>query len=113
MQNNQALRFFFHPMSRARTVRWMLEECGASYESVQLEFGASMKAPAYLALNLVFALGYLACGPEALAGAISETPRDRFFDAFFFSVFQFPRGRFEVRPRTACDHFGIETTQAA
>ena len=51
MQNNQALRFFFHPMSRARTVRWMLEECGASYESVQLEFGASMKAPAYLALN--------------------------------------------------------------
>ena len=43
-------------------------------------------AAAYLALNLVFALGYLACGPEALAGAISETPRDRFFDAFFFSV---------------------------
>lgn len=51
MQNNNALRFFFHPMSRARTVRWMLEECGASYESVPLEFGSSMKAPAYLALN--------------------------------------------------------------
>ncbi|MEG0922162.1 MAG: glutathione S-transferase family protein [Comamonas sp.] len=48
---NTPLRFFFHPQSRARMVRWMLEECGASYESVQLEYGTTMKAPTYLALN--------------------------------------------------------------
>lgn len=40
----------------------------------------------YLVINLVFALGYLACGPEALAGATSLTPQGRFADAFFFSV---------------------------
>lgn len=43
-------------------------------------------AAVYLAINLLFALGYLACGPEALAGATSITLLDRFFDAFFFSV---------------------------
>ena len=46
-----ALRFFCHPMSRARTVRWMLEECAAAYEAVPLEYDTSMKAPAFLALN--------------------------------------------------------------
>jgi inward rectifier potassium channel len=45
-----------------------------------------MLAALYLAVNLLFALGYLACGPDALAGANSITLRDRFFDAFFFSV---------------------------
>jgi glutathione S-transferase len=51
MQNHQALRFFFHLLSRARTVRWMLEECGANCTSVPLEFGPSLKAPADLALH--------------------------------------------------------------
>lgn len=45
------LRFFSNPQSRARIVRWMLEECEADYETVELEFGTSMKAPEYLALN--------------------------------------------------------------
>ena len=49
--NTAPLRFFFHPQSRARMVRWMLEECGAEYESIPLEFGTTMKAPAYLAIN--------------------------------------------------------------
>jgi inward rectifier potassium channel len=40
----------------------------------------------YLATNLLFAAGYLACGRDALAGANSITLPDRFFDAFFFSV---------------------------
>lgn len=40
----------------------------------------------YLSVNLLFALAYLACGPDALAGATSSAIHDRFFDAFFFSV---------------------------
>lgn len=46
-----ALRLFFHPHSRAAMVRWMLEECGASYDITRLEFHTSMKAPDYLAIN--------------------------------------------------------------
>jgi hypothetical protein len=42
-------------------------------------------AGGYLAVNLLFALGYIACGPDAPAGA-STSRDDRFFDAFFFSV---------------------------
>ena len=42
---------YTHPMSRGRTVRWMLEECGATYDTVLLDYGTSMKAPAYLAIN--------------------------------------------------------------
>ena len=49
--HNAPLRFFYHPQSRARMVRWMLEECGAVYEPVRLEFGGTMKSPDYLALN--------------------------------------------------------------
>ncbi len=45
------LVFYSHPMSRSRIVRWMLEEIGAPYETRILEFGHSMKAPDYLAIN--------------------------------------------------------------
>jgi glutathione S-transferase len=45
------LVFYTHPMSRGRIVRWMLEELGVSYQTVLMEYAASMKAPAYLAVN--------------------------------------------------------------
>jgi len=45
------LTFYTNPMSRGRIVRWMLEEVGAPYRTVVLDFGASMKAPDYLAIN--------------------------------------------------------------
>lgn len=45
------LIFYTNPRSRGRIVRWMLEEVGAPYETEILEFGTTMKAPAYLAIN--------------------------------------------------------------
>jgi len=45
------LVFYTNPMSRGRIVRWMLEEIGAPYRTELLEYGTTMKAPAYLAIN--------------------------------------------------------------
>jgi len=45
------LVFYTNPMSRGRIVRWMLEEIGVPYETEILEYGTTMKAPAYLAIN--------------------------------------------------------------
>ena len=45
------LVFYGNPMSRARIVRWMLEETGAPYRTEILDYGTTMKSPAYLAVN--------------------------------------------------------------
>ena len=45
------LTFYTNPMSRGRSARWMLEEGGCDYESVVLDYGTTMKAPDYLAIN--------------------------------------------------------------
>jgi glutathione S-transferase len=45
------LTFYTNPQSRGRIARWMLEEVGAPYETVVLEYGTTMKAPEYLAIN--------------------------------------------------------------
>jgi glutathione S-transferase len=45
------LTFYTNPMSRGRIVRWMLEEVGQPYETVLLDYGTTMKAPEYLAVN--------------------------------------------------------------
>ena len=45
------LVFYTNPMSRGRIVRWMLEEAGAPYRTVFLEYGAPMKDAAYRAIN--------------------------------------------------------------
>ena len=45
------LILYTNPMSRGRIARWMLEEAGVSYHTEILDFGTTMKAPAYLAIN--------------------------------------------------------------
>jgi glutathione S-transferase len=45
------LVFYTNPMSRGRIARWMLEEVGAPYRTVVLDYASSMKAPEYLAVN--------------------------------------------------------------
>ncbi|MGQ0559710.1 MAG: glutathione S-transferase N-terminal domain-containing protein, partial [Sphingosinicella sp.] len=47
----QPLVFYTNPQSRGRMIRWMLEEVGEPYETVVLEYGTTMKAPGYLAVN--------------------------------------------------------------
>jgi glutathione S-transferase len=45
------LTFYTNPLSRGRIARWMLEEVGEPYETVVLDYGTTMKAPDYLAVN--------------------------------------------------------------
>ena len=45
------LKFYTNPMSRGQTVRWMLEEVGQPYDTEILDYGSTMKAEPYLAIN--------------------------------------------------------------
>jgi glutathione S-transferase len=45
------LVLYTNPQSRGRIAHWMLEEVGAPYDTVWLEYGSTMKAPEYLAVN--------------------------------------------------------------
>lgn len=45
------LTFYTNPMSRGQIARWMLEEVGEPYEQVLLDYGTTMKAHEYLAIN--------------------------------------------------------------
>jgi len=63
---------FVHPYQWLLTLSWP-------------RFFAAVLA-VYLATNVVFALGYLACGTGALSGATGDGSWRRFLDAFFFSV---------------------------
>jgi glutathione S-transferase len=45
------LVFYTNPMSRGQIARWMLEEVGEVYETVLLDYGTTMKAADYRAIN--------------------------------------------------------------
>ena len=45
------LVFYTNPQSRGGIVHWMLEEIGRPYAIKVLEYGTTMKAPEYLAVN--------------------------------------------------------------
>ncbi len=51
MSQSDEIVFYTNPMSRGRIARWMLEEIGQPYRTVALEYGTTMKAPEYLAIN--------------------------------------------------------------
>lgn len=46
-----SITFYTNPQSRGQIARWMLEEVGEAYETVVLDYGTTMKAPHYLAIN--------------------------------------------------------------
>jgi len=46
-----ALTFYTNPQSRGQIARWMLEEVGAEYQQVILEYNSSMKSEEYLTIN--------------------------------------------------------------
>jgi glutathione S-transferase len=43
--------FYTNPQSRGRIVRWMLEECGADYQTKVVGYGPEMKSEPYLSIN--------------------------------------------------------------
>jgi glutathione S-transferase len=45
------ISFYTNPMSRGQIARWALHEAGADYEQVLLDYGTTMKADDYLAIN--------------------------------------------------------------
>ena len=65
------LTFYTNPMSRGRFVRWMLEECGADYETVAVAFGAAMKDDAYLAINPMGKVPALQCGDTVVTETVA------------------------------------------
>jgi glutathione S-transferase len=48
---SKKLIFYTNPQSRGGIVHWMLEEVGCPYTVEVLNYGTTMKAPAYLAIN--------------------------------------------------------------
>jgi glutathione S-transferase len=74
------LVFYTNPRSRGRIVRWMLEEVGQPYRTELLDYGTTMKAPAYLALNPMGKVPALVHGNVVVteAGAICAYLADAF-----------------------------------
>jgi glutathione S-transferase len=71
MNKQSTLTFYAHPMSRSRIARWMLEETGLPYETVLLDYGTSMKAPEYLAVNPMGKVPALRHGDTVVTGNVA------------------------------------------
>lgn len=102
------MKLYFNPKSRATIARWMLEECGASYELVHIDLEKrEHKAPAFLAINPAGKLPALVDGdtrifenaaiclyladkhPDArLAPAIDSPERGRYLSLVVYSTSQ-------------------------
>ena len=82
MSNNK-LTLYTNPMSRGRIARWMLEEIGQPYDTVLLDYGTTMKAPEYLAINPMGKVPAIKHGDEVVTenAAICAYLADAFPDA--------------------------------
>ena len=60
------LVFYTNPMSRGRIARWMLEEVGQPYRTEVLDYGTTMKAPAYRAINPMGKVPAISHGTEVV-----------------------------------------------
>ncbi len=83
------LVFYTNPMSRGRIARWMLEEVGAPYRTEILEYGTTMKAPDYLAINPMGKVPAIRHGDQVVteSAAICAYLADAFPDAGLAPVF--------------------------
>lgn len=77
------LVLYTHPMSRGRIVRWMLEEIGQDHRTELLDYGTTMKAPDYLAINPMGKVPALRHGAAVVTecGAICAYLADAFPEA--------------------------------
>ncbi|UYG06331.1 HTH domain-containing protein [Halomonas sp. M4R1S46] len=77
------LIFYTNPLSRGGIVHWMLEELGVPYRTVTLEYGTTMKAPDYLAINPMGKVPAIRHGDTVVteAAAICAYLADAFPDA--------------------------------
>ena len=80
---SEPLTFYTNPQSRGRIVRWMLEEVGCTYEAQVLDYGTTMKAPEYLAVNPMGKVPAIRHGSTVVteAAAICAYLADAFPDA--------------------------------
>ena len=80
---SESLTLYTNPMSRGRIARWMLEEAGCDYQTVVVEYGPSMKAPDYLAINPMGKVPAIRHGDTVVteAAAICAYVADAFPDA--------------------------------
>ena len=104
-QPSDEIVFYTNPQSRGRIARWMLEEVGRPYRTVVLDYGTTMKAPEYLAINpmgkvpaithrgVVVTEGAAVCAyladafPEAgLAPALDDPARGPYLRWMFFAA---------------------------
>jgi inward rectifier potassium channel len=72
----------------ARSGLGVLESLAPYHELLTTSWAGflGLVAALYLVVNLVFAVAYLACGPDALLGSGAEMLGGRFSRAFFFSI---------------------------
>ena len=80
---SEPLTFYTNPQSRGRIVRWMLEEVACDYETVLLDYGTTMKASDYLAVNPMGKVPAIRHGETVVteAAAICAYLADAFPDA--------------------------------
>lgn len=92
------IKLYFNPQSRATITKWMLDECGATYELVPVDFATrEHKAPAFLAVNPAGKLPAMVDGDVRMFenAAICLYLADKFPDAHLAPPLDSPeRGRY-------------------